>query len=47
MLRSYDDAELIRVIGNAIHDKPRGHDFVVDRNSASPALSRHMSVTGG
>ena len=27
--------------------KPKGHDFVLDRNHAGPALSRHMSVTGG
>ena len=27
--------------------KPRGHDFVLDRSHAGPALSRHMSVTGG
>jgi len=47
MHRSHDDAELMRVIKSAIRDKPRGHDFVIDRNSASPALSRHMSATGG
>ncbi|HTN62961.1 MAG TPA: GTP 3',8-cyclase MoaA, partial [Devosia sp.] len=27
--------------------KPKGHDFVIDRAHAQPALSRHMSVTGG
>jgi cyclic pyranopterin phosphate synthase len=27
--------------------KPKGHDFVLDRDHAGPALSRHMSVTGG
>ncbi|MGV3491276.1 MAG: GTP 3',8-cyclase MoaA [Devosia sp.] len=27
--------------------KPKGHDFVLDRNHAAPAVSRHMSVTGG
>ncbi len=47
MRRSHDDAELMLVIKSAIRDKPRGHDFVIDRNSASPALSRHMSATGG
>jgi GTP 3',8-cyclase len=47
MRRSHDDAELMRVIKCAIRDKPRGHDFVIDRNRASPALSRHMSATGG
>jgi cyclic pyranopterin phosphate synthase len=47
MRRSHDDAELMRVINNAIRDKPRGHDFAIDRNGAPPALSRHMSATGG
>jgi GTP 3',8-cyclase len=27
--------------------KPKGHDFVLDRSHAAPALQRHMSVTGG
>jgi cyclic pyranopterin phosphate synthase len=27
--------------------KPKGHDFVLDRNHTAPALARHMSVTGG
>ena len=27
--------------------KPKGHDFVVDRDRSAHALSRHMSVTGG
>jgi cyclic pyranopterin phosphate synthase len=27
--------------------KPKGHDFVLDRDHTAPALSRHMSVTGG
>jgi cyclic pyranopterin phosphate synthase len=27
--------------------KPKGHDFVLDRDHGGPALSRHMSVTGG
>lgn len=47
MRRSNDDAELMRVINNAIRDKPRGHDFVIDRNDAAPTPSRHMSATGG
>lgn len=47
MRRSNDDAKLMRVINNAIRDKPRGHDFVIARNGAPPALSRHMSTTGG
>jgi len=31
----------------AITRKPKGHDFVIDRRHKRPALSRHMSVTGG
>jgi len=27
--------------------KPKGHDFVLDRDHAAPAVARHMSVTGG
>jgi cyclic pyranopterin phosphate synthase len=41
-----DDA-LVAAINEAIARKPKGHDFVIDRRSNQPALSRHMSVTGG
>jgi GTP 3',8-cyclase len=34
-------------IDEAISRKPKGHDFVIDRRHNRPALSRHMSVTGG
>jgi len=34
-------------IEEAITRKPKGHDFVIDRRHKRPALSRHMSVTGG
>jgi len=27
--------------------KPKGHDFVLDRDHTGPALNRHMNVTGG
>lgn len=27
--------------------KPKGHDFVIDRQSQTPSVSRHMSMTGG
>jgi GTP 3',8-cyclase len=47
MRRSHDNAELMHFIKRAIRDKPRGHDFVIDRNNTAPALSRHMSATGG
>jgi len=44
---SKDDAFLDRAIDAAIARKPKGHDFVIDRRHARPALSRHMSLTGG
>ena len=38
---------LDEAIVEAITRKPRGHDFVIDSPGAAPALSRHMSMTGG
>jgi cyclic pyranopterin phosphate synthase len=38
---------LYTAIDEAILRKPKGHDFVIDRRHKRPALSRHMSVTGG
>jgi cyclic pyranopterin phosphate synthase len=38
---------LYGAIDEAITRKPKGHDFVIDRRHHRPALSRHMSVTGG
>jgi cyclic pyranopterin phosphate synthase len=47
-LRASDSDELLRgAIEEAISRKPKGHDFVIDRRHRRPALSRHMSVTGG
>jgi cyclic pyranopterin phosphate synthase len=34
-------------IAEAIGRKPKGHDFIIDRDNNAPAVSRHMSVTGG
>jgi cyclic pyranopterin phosphate synthase len=34
-------------IDAAILRKPKGHDFIIDRRHQRPAVSRHMSVTGG
>ncbi len=42
-----DEAELQAAIAEALARKPRGHDFVIDRRHSAPALTRHMSVTGG
>ncbi|WP_439573695.1 GTP 3',8-cyclase MoaA [Phreatobacter sp.] len=38
---------LFAAIDSAISRKPRGHDFVIDRRSKRPSVSRHMSMTGG
>jgi GTP 3',8-cyclase len=44
---SEGDEILSAAIDEAIGRKPKGHDFVIDRRHNRPALSRHMSVTGG
>ncbi|WP_334148152.1 GTP 3',8-cyclase MoaA [Hyphomicrobium sp.] len=41
------DRLLQHTIDAAILDKPRGHDFVIDRRLSDPSISRHMNVTGG
>ena len=40
------DADLRAAIVEGVRGKPKGHDFRVDRLGA-PAVSRHMSTTGG
>jgi len=44
---SPDDAPLNAAIDAAIARKPKGHDFIIDRRHAGPAVERHMSLTGG
>jgi cyclic pyranopterin phosphate synthase len=44
---SESNDSLYAAIDEAITRKPKGHDFVIDRRHRRPALSRHMSVTGG
>jgi cyclic pyranopterin phosphate synthase len=44
---SESDSLLEAAIDTAIAAKPKGHDFIMDRRVARPALQRHMSVTGG
>jgi GTP 3',8-cyclase len=44
---SHNDTLLQEAIDHAIARKPKGHDFIIDRRHRSPALRRHMSVTGG
>ena len=38
---------LSAAIDEAIGRKPKGHDFIIDRDHNRPAVTRHMSVTGG
>lgn len=45
--QSEDDGPLIAAIYEAISRKPKGHDFFIDRRNDGPAVTRHMSVTGG
>jgi GTP 3',8-cyclase len=44
---SESDETLQGAIDEAISRKPKGHDFIIDRRNKQPAVSRHMSVTGG
>jgi len=44
---SEHDALLAAAIDEAIGRKPKGHDFVIDRDHRRPAVGRHMSMTGG
>ncbi|WP_157015531.1 GTP 3',8-cyclase MoaA [Mesorhizobium xinjiangense] len=44
---SEGDVLLDRAIDEAISRKPKGHDFIIDRRTSRPSVSRHMSVTGG
>ncbi|MEP4421042.1 MAG: GTP 3',8-cyclase MoaA, partial [Nitratireductor sp.] len=47
-LRASEGNELLHAaIDAAIGRKPKGHDFVIDRRTNRPSVSRHMSVTGG
>ena len=47
-LRASEGDELLETaIDEAIARKPKGHDFVIDRDNGGPALTRHMNVTGG
>ena len=47
-LRASEGNELLnQAIDEAISRKPKGHDFIIDRRTSRPSVSRHMSVTGG
>jgi cyclic pyranopterin phosphate synthase len=47
VLRQEGPQALDAALDHAMAIKPKGHDFVLDRNHAEPALARHMNVTGG
>jgi cyclic pyranopterin phosphate synthase len=44
---SESDHDLEAAIDEAIGRKPKGHDFIIDRDHMAPAVARHMSMTGG
>jgi GTP 3',8-cyclase len=44
---SPEDDLLNAAIDQAMATKPKAHDFLLPVRGAAPALSRHMSVTGG
>lgn len=47
-LRAGGPQALDAALDHAMQIKPKGHDFVLDRGSGgTPAVARHMSVTGG
>jgi cyclic pyranopterin phosphate synthase len=46
-LREGGSDALDAALDRAMIIKPKGHDFVLDRQHAGPAVMRHMSVTGG
>jgi cyclic pyranopterin phosphate synthase len=41
------DAELERLLGVAMREKPEKHYFDISERGAKPTVARHMSVTGG
>ena len=45
--KSENDQLLKHVIYEAISRKPKGHDFVIDREQEEIYVPRHMNVTGG
>jgi cyclic pyranopterin phosphate synthase len=47
VLRDGGPEGLNAALDRAMQLKPKGHDFVLDRNHTAPALTRHMNVTGG
>ena len=47
-VRSDDpDAAIAEALGRAMEIKPERHSFAIDKRGQAPALTRHMSMTGG
>lgn len=44
---SNDDEVLKQAILAGIKRKPKGHDFIIERNDEAPSQKRYMNVTGG
>jgi cyclic pyranopterin phosphate synthase len=47
LLRSGGPAALDAALDAAMRLKPKGHDFVIERRGAEPAVARPMAMTGG
>jgi cyclic pyranopterin phosphate synthase len=47
LLRQGGPEALDAALDRAMQLKPKGHDFVIERRAADPAVLRHMSMTGG
>ncbi len=47
VLRNKGIDALKEAVNEAISRKPKGHDFVIDREIGSTSVDRHMNVTGG
>ena len=47
LLNGSNSIQIENTIREAITRKPKGHDFEISRRTKSPAVQRHMSVTGG
>jgi cyclic pyranopterin phosphate synthase len=45
--QSRDNGLVTAAVEEAITRKPKGHDFLIDRDNTGPAVTRHMSTTGG
>ena len=41
------DHDISDAISEALTRKPKAHNFDISQHGQAPALSRHMSVTGG